>query len=58
MGALLQTCQGIKSNSDGDLTFIGKVMSKLPIDARLTKLILLGQLFSCFEETIIIGKQY
>ncbi|KAJ8924323.1 hypothetical protein NQ315_007116 [Exocentrus adspersus] len=55
MGALLQTCRGIMSNSDGDMTYLGKVMSKLPVDVRLSKLIVLGQLFSCLEETVIIA---
>lgn len=41
---------------DGDLTFVGRVLSRLPIDIRLGRLILLGHAFDCLEETVIIGK--
>ena len=41
--------------NDGELTFAGEVMARLPIDVRISKLILLGYMFSCLEECIIIG---
>lgn len=40
---------------DGDLTYAGEVMSNLPIDVRLTKLILLGHVFGKLREAIIIA---
>ncbi|XP_070500166.1 probable ATP-dependent RNA helicase spindle-E [Chironomus tepperi] len=40
---------------DGDLIYIGKVMSNLPIDCQLTKLILFGYMFSVLDEIIIIA---
>lgn len=43
---------------DGCLTYVGKVISRLPIDIRLGRLILLGHVFDCLEETIIIGNSY
>ncbi|XP_066262393.1 probable ATP-dependent RNA helicase spindle-E [Euwallacea similis] len=55
IGGLLKTCHGLMSNSDGDITFLGKVMANLPIDVHLSKMIVLGQFFSCLEETIIIA---
>ncbi|KAG5889433.1 hypothetical protein JTB14_032766 [Gonioctena quinquepunctata] len=54
-GGLLQTCMGKYTPSDGDITFLGKVMASLPIDVRLSKLIVLGHLYSCLEETIIMA---
>jgi ATP-dependent RNA helicase TDRD9 len=40
---------------DGTLTYVGNVMSKLPIDIRLTKLILLAHIFSVKDDAIIIA---
>lgn len=40
---------------DGDLTFLGRVMGQLPIDVCLSKFIVLGHLFSCLKDCIIIG---
>ena len=41
--------------SDGDLTYAGKIMANLPIDVRLSKLILLGHVFGKLKEAIIIA---
>lgn len=41
--------------TDGDLTFVGKVMSELPIPQQCTRLILLGHCFGVMQEAIIIG---
>lgn len=54
-GALLKTISGKYVTYDGDLTFIGRVMAALPIDIRLTRLIIFGYMFSILEETIIIA---
>lgn len=40
---------------DGDLTFLGKVMESLPLDIRATRLIVLGNIFSVFDECVIIA---
>ncbi|XP_057664799.1 probable ATP-dependent RNA helicase spindle-E [Diorhabda carinulata] len=54
-GGLLPTCNGKYTGSDGDVTFLGTVMASLPIDIHLSKLIVLGYLFSCLDETIIMA---
>lgn len=41
---------------DGDLTFLGRIMSNLPIDVRATRLIAIGSCFGVLEECIIMGK--
>lgn len=57
VGAL--TLKSSNSNSydqnDGDLTYAGKIMANLPIDVRLSKLILLGHAFGKLKEAIIIA---
>lgn len=49
----------MQSNSqrqfDGELTFLGRVLAHLPVDLRLGKLIVLGHVFGCLEECLIIG---
>uniref|UniRef100_A0A8C6VEM3 RNA helicase n=1 Tax=Naja naja TaxID=35670 RepID=A0A8C6VEM3_NAJNA len=39
---------------DGELTFLGKVLAQLPVNHHLGKLIVLGHVFGCLEETLII----
>lgn len=41
---------------DGDLTYLGRIMSSLPIDVRGTRLIAIGSCFGVLEECIIMGK--
>lgn len=48
--------RGIISSQDGDLTYVGKVIASLPMDVHLGKLIVLGHVFGCLEDCIIIGK--
>lgn len=55
MGAMLKTYRGEVMMADGDLTFLGRVMAQLPLDVKLAKLIVLGHMFSCLNECIIIG---
>lgn len=55
MGAL-ERIPEIDNPHDGKLTLIGHILSELPIDVRLGKLILLGYVFNMLEESIIIGK--
>lgn len=40
---------------DGDLTFLGKMMSSLPLDVRATRLIAIGYCFGLLEECVIMG---
>jgi len=40
---------------DGNLTYTGAIMSKLPMDIRLSKLIVFGYVFSVLNECIIIA---
>lgn len=40
---------------DGELTFLGEIMAALPCDIRISKLIILGYLFSVLDESIIIA---
>lgn len=40
---------------DGNLTFVGRVMAALPLDVRVSKLIIMGYIFSVLEDTIIIA---
>jgi ATP-dependent RNA helicase TDRD9 len=55
-GALLPNSHGLPNVCDGDITFMGYVMAKLPVDICIAKLILLGNTFSVLEECIIMGK--
>lgn len=56
MGALTLTINGKYDPYDGDRTFMGSVMAKLPIDFRLGRLIVLGHVLGCVDDAIIIGK--
>jgi hypothetical protein len=56
IGALLTESHGQPNIHDGDITFMGYVMAKLPVDIQISKLILLGHIFSVLEECIIMGK--
>ena len=55
MGALLTTVEGEQSKEDGDLTVLGEIIAKLPLDVRLGKLTVLGHIFGVLEETVIIA---
>ncbi|CRL06172.1 CLUMA_CG019088, isoform A [Clunio marinus] len=55
IGALTKYKRGKFDAEDGELTFIGDVITKLPLDVRISKLIVLGYMFSCLEDCVIIG---
>nr|XP_026494263.1 probable ATP-dependent RNA helicase spindle-E [Vanessa tameamea] len=55
VGALKKTLGDEWCVSDGDLTYLGRVMAKLPIDVRSSKLIVLGYIFGCLEESVIMA---
>ncbi|KAJ4435831.1 hypothetical protein ANN_18450 [Periplaneta americana] len=54
-GALLVDRHGVPNAYDGDITFMGRVMAKLPVDIHIAKLIILGHIFSVLEECVIMG---
>ncbi|XP_029973303.1 ATP-dependent RNA helicase TDRD9 [Salarias fasciatus] len=55
MGALSVRSDGGGGNSDGQLTFLGRVLAQLPVDLYLGKLIVLGHVFGCLDECLIIA---
>lgn len=55
MGALLQHTKGLIEENDGDISFIGRIMAKLPIDVRIARLIIFGYCFDLLNECIVIG---
>ena len=46
---------GVSNPYDGNLTFLGRVLSGLPIAVNLGKLCVLGHVFGCLEEAIVVG---
>uniref|UniRef100_A0A6Q2Y8P3 ATP-dependent RNA helicase TDRD9 n=1 Tax=Esox lucius TaxID=8010 RepID=A0A6Q2Y8P3_ESOLU len=40
---------------DGDLTFLGRMLAHLPVDLHLGKMIVLGHVFGCLQECLIIA---
>lgn len=42
-------------NDEAELTGLGKVLAKLPLDPRLGKMIVLGTLFGCADALAIIA---
>uniref|UniRef100_A0A8C4SZJ9 RNA helicase n=1 Tax=Erpetoichthys calabaricus TaxID=27687 RepID=A0A8C4SZJ9_ERPCA len=56
IGALSVICKGATDNQyDGDLTFLGRILAHLPVDLYLGKMVVLGHVFGCLEECLIIG---
>ncbi|XP_019375443.1 PREDICTED: putative ATP-dependent RNA helicase TDRD9 [Gavialis gangeticus] len=56
VGALAISAQTEEENPyDGELTFLGRVLAQLPVDQHLGKLIVLGHVFGCLEECLIIA---
>lgn len=53
--ALTTVVDGEINRYDGELTFLGKVMACLPLDIRVSKMIILGFVFNCLEDCIIIA---
>lgn len=56
LGALYTTVNGTYSVQDGDISFMGRVMAALPLDIRLSRLIILGHIYSVLEDAIIMGR--
>ena len=55
VGALSALSSGETNPHDGNLTFLGRVISTLPVDIRLGKLMLLGHVFGVLDDTIMIS---
>ncbi|KAI1237565.1 hypothetical protein IHE44_0013645 [Lamprotornis superbus] len=55
LGALTTCVQTEENLPDGELTFLGMVLTQLPVDLHLGKLIVLGHVFGCLEECLIIA---
>ncbi|NXL84780.1 TDRD9 helicase, partial [Alectura lathami] len=55
LGALTACMQAEENPHDGELTFLGRVLAHLPVDLHLGKLIVLGHVFGCLEECLIIA---
>ncbi|KAM6130875.1 LOW QUALITY PROTEIN: ATP-dependent RNA helicase TDRD9 [Pterocles gutturalis] len=55
LGALSACVQTEDDPHDGELTFLGRVLAQLPVDLHLGKLIVLGHVFGCLEECLIIA---
>lgn len=56
MGALSAKTDGKNQSEDGELTFLGRVLAHLPVDLNLGKMIVLGHVFGCMDECLIIGQ--
>ncbi|XP_048655391.1 ATP-dependent RNA helicase TDRD9 isoform X1 [Marmota marmota marmota] len=56
VGALAVSGQKEDENPhDGELTFLGRVLAQLPVNQQLGKLIVLGHVFGCLDECLIIA---
>ncbi|XP_034118566.1 probable ATP-dependent RNA helicase spindle-E [Drosophila albomicans] len=55
VGALFTTVDGVYEDLDGDITHWGRIMTRLPLDMRLSRLIILGYVFNCLDEAIIMA---
>ncbi|XP_053700350.1 ATP-dependent RNA helicase TDRD9 isoform X1 [Synchiropus splendidus] len=55
MGALSAQVDGKNYNEDGELTFLGRVLAHLPLNLNLGKLVVLGHVFGCLDECLIIA---
>ena len=55
VGALFTTVKGKPTPFDGDLSYLGRIMSSLPMDVHLSKLVMLGYVFNVLEECIIMA---
>ncbi|NXG70597.1 TDRD9 helicase, partial [Baryphthengus martii] len=55
LGALTSGVQKEENPHDGELTFLGRVLAQLPLHLHLGKLIVLGHVFGCLEECLIIA---
>ena len=55
VGALFTTVKGKPTPFDGDLSYLGRIMSRLPMDVHLSKLVMRGYVFNVLEECVIMA---
>ncbi|XP_005191065.1 probable ATP-dependent RNA helicase spindle-E [Musca domestica] len=55
LGALYMTVNGTYSVQDGDISFMGRIMAALPLDVRLSRLIVLGYIFGVLDDAVIMA---
>lgn len=55
VGALVLPIEPLSNPLDQDLTFLGHVMGSMPLDVRLSRLIMFGLVFDCLSEAIIMA---
>ncbi|XP_072929910.1 probable ATP-dependent RNA helicase spindle-E isoform X2 [Epargyreus clarus] len=55
LGGLKKTIEEEWCPFDGELTRLGRVMAMLPLDVRVSKLIMLGYIFGILEESVIMA---
>lgn len=55
IGAMTATYNGKLSDEDGDLTELGRIIAKLPIDVHLSKLIVVASLLDVLDDAIIVA---
>ncbi|XP_031702877.1 ATP-dependent RNA helicase TDRD9 [Anarrhichthys ocellatus] len=58
MGALSAKSDGRGHSDDGELTFLGRVLAHLPVNVCLGKMIVLGHIFGCLDECLIIAASH
>uniref|UniRef100_A0A674NJD8 ATP-dependent RNA helicase TDRD9 n=1 Tax=Takifugu rubripes TaxID=31033 RepID=A0A674NJD8_TAKRU len=58
MGAISAQNDSKCRNEDGELTFLGRVLAHLPVDLYLGKMIVLGHIFGCLNECLIIASSH
>uniref|UniRef100_A0A3Q3WZZ5 ATP-dependent RNA helicase TDRD9 n=1 Tax=Mola mola TaxID=94237 RepID=A0A3Q3WZZ5_MOLML len=58
MGALSAKSDGKVQIEDGELTFLGRVLAHLPVDLYLGKMVVLGHVFGCLNECLIIAASH
>ncbi|XP_077122732.1 ATP-dependent RNA helicase TDRD9 isoform X1 [Ranitomeya variabilis] len=51
----LAVCGKDENPYDGELTFLGRVLAHLPVDLQFGKLVVLGHVFGCLDECLIIA---
>ncbi|CAB3361811.1 Hypothetical predicted protein [Cloeon dipterum] len=54
-GLLIENSKGRPDRNDGELTFLGKIMAKLPIDIHLAKLVVFGHILGVYQSSLIIA---
>ncbi|PWA16421.1 hypothetical protein CCH79_00004415 [Gambusia affinis] len=58
MGALSAKTDGKNQSEDGELTFLGRVLAHLPVDLKLGKMTVLGHVFGCLDDCLIIAASH